>query len=127
MDQRKDRQREAAPPETVNEDRRAFLNTYGKAALLAPPVITGLLATSMSSPAIARSVGGSGGGGGGGAGAILLGAGAAGGVVPLVAAGAPRAVPAPVAAPAPPVAVELAPAPPPPPPPPQIVPGPERG
>jgi len=39
-------------------DRREFLSVYGKAALVAPPVITMLLSTSMSSPAIAQSTGG---------------------------------------------------------------------
>jgi hypothetical protein len=51
------------------QDRREFLNTFGKAAVVAPPVITGLLSTSMASPAIAASTGGvtpSGSGGSGG-------------------------------------------------------------
>jgi hypothetical protein len=39
-------------------DRREFLSKYGKAALVAPPAITMLLSTSMSSPAIAQSTGG---------------------------------------------------------------------
>jgi hypothetical protein len=39
-------------------DRREFLSKYGKAALVAPPIITMLLSTSMSSPAIAQSTGG---------------------------------------------------------------------
>jgi hypothetical protein len=43
----------------ANEDRRAFMSTFGKVALVAPPVITAMLATSMSSPAIAQSTGGS--------------------------------------------------------------------
>ena len=34
--------------EPIDEDRRRFLNVYGKAALVAPPIITTLLATSMS-------------------------------------------------------------------------------
>ncbi|HWJ58069.1 MAG TPA: hypothetical protein VNR68_00275 [Sphingomicrobium sp.] len=42
----------------VDEDRRAFLSKFGTAAVVAPPVITALLATSMSSPAIAASTGG---------------------------------------------------------------------
>jgi hypothetical protein len=42
----------------VGEDRRAFLSKYGKLALVAPPAITMMLSTSMSSPAIARSTGG---------------------------------------------------------------------
>ena len=44
----------------VGEDRREFLSKYGKLALVAPPVITVLLSTSMSSPAIAQSTGGGG-------------------------------------------------------------------
>jgi hypothetical protein len=40
------------------QDRRAFLNTFGKAAIIAPPVVTALLSTSMASPAIAASTGG---------------------------------------------------------------------
>lgn len=43
----------------ADEDRRAFITKFGKIALVAPPVVTMLLSTSMSSPAIARSVGGS--------------------------------------------------------------------
>jgi hypothetical protein len=46
-------------PEATDCDRRAFLNTYAKAGLVAAPVITTLLATSLSSPAIAMSTGGS--------------------------------------------------------------------
>jgi hypothetical protein len=46
------------PDRIENSDRRAFLNTFGKAAIIAPPTITILLSTSMSSPAIARSTGG---------------------------------------------------------------------
>jgi len=42
----------------AEEDRRAFLTKFGKAAIIAPPVVTVLLSTSMSSPAIARSTGG---------------------------------------------------------------------
>ena len=45
-------------PGSVNEDRRDFLTKFGKAAIVAPPVITMMLSTSMSSPAIAQSVGG---------------------------------------------------------------------
>ncbi len=48
----------------AEQDRRAFLNLFGKAAIVAPPVVTLLLSTSMSSPAIAASTGGSGGTGG---------------------------------------------------------------
>jgi hypothetical protein len=40
------------------QDRRAFLNTFGKAAIIAPPVVTAMLSTSMASPAIAASTGG---------------------------------------------------------------------
>jgi hypothetical protein len=47
-------------------DRRAFLNLFGGAAIMAPPVVTMLLSTSMSSAAIAASTGGSGIGGTGG-------------------------------------------------------------
>lgn len=81
---------------TVDQDRRAFLLRYGKVALVAPPVITTLLATSMSSTAIAQSIGGSGGGGGN---AWLFGAGA----LPLAAIPARQAPAAvPLAQPAPP-------------------------
>jgi hypothetical protein len=44
----------------IGEDRREFLSKYGKLALVAPPVLTVLLSTSMSSPAIAQSTGGGG-------------------------------------------------------------------
>lgn len=40
------------------EDRRSFLMTCGKFALTVPPVMTVLLSTSLSSPAIAQSGGG---------------------------------------------------------------------
>jgi hypothetical protein len=40
------------------EDRRSFLMTCGKFALTVPPVMTVLLSTSLSSPAIAKSGGG---------------------------------------------------------------------
>lgn len=51
-------------------DRRAFLTTAGKFALVTPPAMTMLLSTSLSSPAIAASGVGSytGGGGSGGSG-----------------------------------------------------------
>jgi hypothetical protein len=50
-------------------DRRAFLTTAGKFALVTPPAMTMLLSTSLSSPAIAASgVGGYAGGGSGGSG-----------------------------------------------------------
>jgi len=45
-------------PKVAEDDRRAFLSKFGKAALVAPPAISMLLSTSMSSPAIARSTGG---------------------------------------------------------------------
>jgi hypothetical protein len=45
-------------PKTAEDDRRAFLSKFGKVALVAPPAISILLSTSMSSPAIARSTGG---------------------------------------------------------------------
>ena len=41
----------------IEQDRRAFLAQFGKLALIAPPAVTMLLSTSMSSPAIARSSG----------------------------------------------------------------------
>lgn len=47
------------------EDRREFLSRYGKLGLVAPPAITMLLSTSMSSPAIAQSVRGNNGVGNG--------------------------------------------------------------
>lgn len=40
-------------------DRRAFLKTAGRFAAVTPPAMTLLLSTSMSSPAIAKSGGGS--------------------------------------------------------------------
>lgn len=45
-------------PKFAKQDRRAFLDTFGKAAIVAPPVITAMLSTSMASPAIAASGGG---------------------------------------------------------------------
>ena len=39
-------------------DRRAFLKTAGKAAIIVPPAMTALLSTTMASPAIAASGGG---------------------------------------------------------------------
>jgi hypothetical protein len=39
----------------AREDRRAFLQTAGRFALVVPPTMTLLLSTSMSSPAIAKS------------------------------------------------------------------------
>lgn len=113
--------------EFVDEDRRSFLNIYGKAALVAPPVITMLLATSMSSRAIAQSTGGipggGGGGGGGGVGIPIAVVGAGGSAL----AAAPHAAPAvlPVQEVAPVVAPPPIPQPPPMPLPPP--PAPERG
>jgi hypothetical protein len=46
-------------------DRRAFLASAGKLAVGVPPTLIVLLSTSMSSPAIAQSSGGSPCGGGG--------------------------------------------------------------
>lgn len=50
-------------------DRRAFLATAGKFAVITPPAMTILLSTSLASPAVAASgrggYGGYGGGGGG--------------------------------------------------------------
>jgi hypothetical protein len=42
----------------METDRRTFVSTFGKAAIVAPPVVTALLSTSLSSPAIAASTGG---------------------------------------------------------------------
>lgn len=57
----------------LESDRRAFLTTCGKYAITVPPVMTVLLSTTLSSPAIAKSggdgrsgVGSSGGGDSGG-------------------------------------------------------------
>lgn len=41
-----------------NEDRRDFLKSCGRFAITVPPVMTVLLSTSLTSPAIAQSVGG---------------------------------------------------------------------
>jgi hypothetical protein len=49
---------EREPEDALDRDRRAFLGTFGKAAVAAPPVVTMLLSTSMTSPAIAASTGG---------------------------------------------------------------------
>jgi hypothetical protein len=100
-------------------DRRAFVSQYGKLALIAPPVVTALLSTAMSSRAIAQSAGSR-----GGSNAELLLVGGAG-AAPLIATAETKAQPAIVqqAAPvaAPPAPVVVPPAPPPP------APGPERG
>ncbi|WP_423601898.1 hypothetical protein [Sphingomonas sp. MS122] len=45
---------------TSNDDRRDFLKSCGRFALTVPPVMTVLLSTSLSSPAIAKSTGGGG-------------------------------------------------------------------
>ena len=42
----------------ADEDRRKFLATCGKFAIVTPPAITMLLSTSLHSPAIAQSGGG---------------------------------------------------------------------
>ncbi|MEH2513971.1 hypothetical protein V1291_005325 [Nitrobacteraceae bacterium AZCC 1564] len=42
-----------------NEDRREFLASCGKFAVVTPPAITLLLSTSLHSPAVASSGGGS--------------------------------------------------------------------
>lgn len=42
----------------LQSDRRAFLKGCGKYSLTVPPVMTALLSTSLSSPAIAKSGGG---------------------------------------------------------------------
>lgn len=68
----------------AEQDRRAFLNLFGKAAIVAPPVVTLLLSTSMSSPAIAASTGGSGGGSGGTGGVGGVGGDGGGGAPPQV-------------------------------------------
>jgi len=51
MEPQETRSREAEP------DRRAFLATAGKFAVVVPPAMTMLLSTTMSSPAIAQSGG----------------------------------------------------------------------
>lgn len=54
------------PSEEANEDRRKFLASCGKFALVTPPAITMLLSTSLNSTAVAHSGGNGGGNGGGG-------------------------------------------------------------
>ena len=49
---------ESKQPDQGQADRRTFLTNFGKAAVVAPPVVTALLSTSLSSPAIAASAGG---------------------------------------------------------------------
>ena len=51
MEPQETRSREAEP------DRRAFLATAGKFAVVVPPAMTMLLSTTMNSPAIAQSAG----------------------------------------------------------------------
>lgn len=51
-----------AEPE-VDADRRKFLATCGRFAVVTPPAVTLLLSTSLNSDAIARSGGGNGDGG----------------------------------------------------------------
>ncbi len=51
MEPKETRSREAEP------DRRAFLTTAGKFAVVVPPAMTMLLSTTMNSPAIAQSAG----------------------------------------------------------------------
>jgi hypothetical protein len=52
------------PSDDANEDRRKFLASCGKFALVTPPAITMLLSTSLNSTAVAHSGGGGGNGGG---------------------------------------------------------------
>lgn len=56
------------PSEEANEDRRKFLASCGKFAIVTPPAITMLLSTSLNSTAVAHSNGGGGNGGGNGGG-----------------------------------------------------------
>lgn len=44
-------------PEQEDDDRREFLKTCGKFAVVTPPVMTALLSTSLTSTAIASSGG----------------------------------------------------------------------
>jgi hypothetical protein len=53
-------------PDSASEDRRKFLATCGKFAIVTPPALTLLLSTSLNSTAIASSSGNNGGGNGGG-------------------------------------------------------------
>jgi hypothetical protein len=45
--------------DSAETDRRSFIGMFSKAAVVAPPVITAMLSTSLASPAIAKSTGGS--------------------------------------------------------------------
>jgi hypothetical protein len=59
----------STPPSEANEDRRKFLASCGKFAVVTPPAITMLLSTSLNSTAVAHSgKGGRGDGGGRGRG-----------------------------------------------------------
>lgn len=51
-------QSETTRDSRMQSDRRAFLKGCGKYSLTVPPVMTVLLSTSLSSPAIAKSGGG---------------------------------------------------------------------
>jgi hypothetical protein len=53
--------------DTANEDRRKFLATCGKFAIVTPPALTLLLSTSLNSTAIASSSGNNGNNGNSGA------------------------------------------------------------
>ncbi len=57
---------ESLSPSGADEDRRKFLASCGKFAIVTPPAITMLLSTSLNSSAIARSGGGNGNRDGGG-------------------------------------------------------------
>lgn len=46
-----------SPSSDMNEDRRKFLTSCGKFAVVTPPAITMLLSTSLNSPAVAQSGG----------------------------------------------------------------------
>jgi hypothetical protein len=48
---------EIAMPDQEDDDRREFLKTCGKFAVVTPPTITALLSTSLTSTAIASSGG----------------------------------------------------------------------
>jgi hypothetical protein len=52
-----------SPASEADEDRRKFLGTCGKFAVVTPPAMTLLLSTSLHSSAIASSSGGAGWGG----------------------------------------------------------------
>ncbi|PST24141.1 hypothetical protein C7U60_09475 [Mesorhizobium plurifarium] len=48
------------PPSKSDEDRREFLKSCGRFAIVTPPAVTMLLSTSLTSNAIAKSGGGGG-------------------------------------------------------------------